>query len=233
MSITGTLRAAQISGDIGNAGSGLKGDSFYDPAHSYSKPIPLSSSDPILGLLPEFNPHMPTLSDQYEEPSLKKEDSWDAPETVRVTRSNPTKKASKPSGARKQPKQETKTRRKREPAKQNPHERSLERNRIAASKSRKRKKQWTESLEEKKQRLERLHGELQASYVDLLQELSQLKNFLIGHAACHEPNIDIWIHHEASKYVDKLNGQFMQRQGGMPFSQSTEGEYFLRVPCPG
>ncbi|KZZ92873.1 activating transcription factor 7a [Moelleriella libera RCEF 2490] len=86
-------------------------------------------------------------------------------------------------------------------------ERSLERNRVAASKCRKRRKIWTEKLEEKKSDLEEIHKELQAQYMSLLQETSQLKNHLIGHACCHDPNIDVWINNEASRYARRLNTQ--------------------------
>lgn len=84
-------------------------------------------------------------------------------------------------------------------------QRSLEKNRVAASKCRKRKKQWTENLEQKKSGLESVHAELQSEYMELLQETSELKNFLISHASCQDPNIDIWIKNEASKYVRNLD----------------------------
>ncbi|KHN93716.1 transcription factor ATF2 [Metarhizium album ARSEF 1941] len=84
-------------------------------------------------------------------------------------------------------------------------QRSLEKNRVAASKCRKRKKQWTETLEQKKSGLESVHRELQSEYTELLQESSKLKNFLITHASCQDPNIDTWIKNEASKYVRNLH----------------------------
>ncbi|KAG6015330.1 hypothetical protein E4U43_005430 [Claviceps pusilla] len=90
-------------------------------------------------------------------------------------------------------------------------ERSLERNRVAASKCRKRKKAWTEKLEEKKSGLEAMHSELQSQYLSLLQESSHLKNHLITHAGCHDPNIDVWINNEASKYVRRLSGENFHR----------------------
>ncbi|KAG5949176.1 hypothetical protein E4U53_006016 [Claviceps sorghi] len=90
-------------------------------------------------------------------------------------------------------------------------ERSLERNRVAASKCRKRKKAWTEKLEEKKSGLEAMHSELQSQYLSLLEESSHLKNHLITHAGCHDPNIDVWINNEASKYVRRLSGESFHR----------------------
>ncbi|OAQ60921.1 transcription factor ATF2 [Pochonia chlamydosporia 170] len=87
----------------------------------------------------------------------------------------------------------------------NRREGAVERNRVTASNCRKRKKQWTENLEEKKSGLEAIHGDLQAEYMNLLQESSQLKNLLISHASCQHPDIDIWIKNEASKYVHNLH----------------------------
>ncbi|KAG5923471.1 hypothetical protein E4U42_004948 [Claviceps africana] len=94
-------------------------------------------------------------------------------------------------------------------------ERSLERNRVAASKCRKRKKAWTEKLEEKKSGLEAMHSELQSQYLSLLEESSHLKNHLITHAGCHDPNIDVWINNEASKYVRRLSGENFHRPSSM------------------
>ncbi|KAG5984151.1 hypothetical protein E4U55_005864 [Claviceps digitariae] len=101
-------------------------------------------------------------------------------------------------------------------------ERSLERNRVAASKCRKRKKAWTEKLEEKKSGLEAMHSELQSQYLSLLQESSHLKNHLITHAGCHDPNIDVWINNEASKYVRRLSGENMHRPRSMQSLPSLE-----------
>ncbi|KAG6018702.1 hypothetical protein E4U41_003653 [Claviceps citrina] len=101
-------------------------------------------------------------------------------------------------------------------------ERSLERNRVAASKCRKRKKAWTEKLEEKKSGLEAMHSELQSQYLSLLQESSHLKNHLITHAGCHDPNIDVWINNEASKYVRRLSGENYHRPRSMQSLPSLE-----------
>lgn len=87
----------------------------------------------------------------------------------------------------------------------NPRERSLQRNRVAASGFRKRKREWTENLEQKKSGLEAIHSDLQSEHMDLLQESSQLKNLLISHASCQDPNVDGWIRNEASKYVRNLH----------------------------
>lgn len=104
--------------------------------------------------------------------------------------------------------------------------RSLERNRVAASKCRKRKKAWTEKLEEKRSDLEAMHGELHSQYLSLLHESCTLKNHLITHAGCRDPNIDAWINNEASKFVRRLSGENPQRPRSLQ-SLPSLGEYGL------
>jgi hypothetical protein len=79
----------------------------------------------------------------------------------------------------------------------------LERNRIAASKCRQKKKEWTHELEESKTKMESEHVELQREYGILLGEVSMIKNLLMRHAGCKDPNIDQWIELEAKKFVQK------------------------------
>jgi cyclic AMP-dependent transcription factor ATF-2 len=77
----------------------------------------------------------------------------------------------------------------------------LERNRIAASKCREKKKMFVSELEETKVRLETQHSRLQLEYNSLLGEVSELKHTLMTHAKCDDPNIDSWIANEARKFV--------------------------------
>ncbi|RKU44983.1 hypothetical protein DL546_007429 [Coniochaeta pulveracea] len=77
----------------------------------------------------------------------------------------------------------------------------LERNRIAASKCREKKKMFVSELEETKARLETQHSQLQMEYNGLLGEVSELKHTLMTHAKCDDPNIDSWIASEARKFV--------------------------------
>lgn len=79
----------------------------------------------------------------------------------------------------------------------------LERNRVAASKCRQKKKEWVHELEESKAEMEARHVELQREYGVLLGEVSMIKNMLMRHAACKDPNIDQWIGLEAKKFVQK------------------------------
>ncbi|KAK2616660.1 hypothetical protein QQS21_000483 [Conoideocrella luteorostrata] len=141
------------------------------------------------------------------------------PKDKRTRRKQPSEATNtSPSKSRRQPKRQATTATNSD-KKLNRHERSLERNRVAASKCRSRKKVWTERLEEKKSDLEAMRNELQTEYFNLLEESSQLKNHLIGHAGCQDPNIDVWINHEASKYALRLsveNPQLARDMGSLP-----------------
>lgn len=77
----------------------------------------------------------------------------------------------------------------------------LERNRVAASKCRQRKKEWVSGLEEAKNGLETQNAHLQMEYNGLLGEVSRMKNQIMAHANCHDPNIDKWIENEARRFV--------------------------------
>lgn len=102
----------------------------------------------------------------------------------------------------------------------NRRDKSLERNRAAASKCRKRKKQWTDNLETKKSTLEAHNKNLHVQCCGLIKEASQLKNMLITHAGCNDPNIDIWVENEATKYVWKLSNPQGMEQQGSSFAES-------------
>ncbi|CAG9995950.1 unnamed protein product [Clonostachys byssicola] len=85
----------------------------------------------------------------------------------------------------------------------------LERNRLAASKCRQKKKEWMHDLEATKALLEAKHAALQREYNALLQEVSQIKTLLMAHSNCHDPNIDQWIEGEARRFVRKsMDGSF-------------------------
>lgn len=88
----------------------------------------------------------------------------------------------------------------------------LERNRVAASKCRQKKKEWVHELEESKAEMEAKHVELQREYTVLLGEVSMIKNLLMRHAGCKDPNIDQWIGLEAKKFVQKSSHDEEQRR---------------------
>ncbi len=86
-----------------------------------------------------------------------------------------------------------------------PRTRSLERNRIAASRCRQKKKERLSGLEAKKSKLEKQYKSLHSESNALLDEVTQLKNLLMTHAGCKDPNIDGWINNEANSYIRRLS----------------------------
>jgi hypothetical protein len=82
----------------------------------------------------------------------------------------------------------------------------LERNRVAASKCRQKKKEWVQDLEETKGDLEAQHMRLQREYTSLLSEATEMKNRLMVHAGCNDANIDMWIENQAKKFVLDATG---------------------------
>ncbi|KAL6882846.1 hypothetical protein HDV57DRAFT_461832 [Trichoderma longibrachiatum] len=87
-----------------------------------------------------------------------------------------------------------------------------QRNRVAASKCRQKKKEKVDELKEMKSSLERRNSELQLEYQRLRQELGQVKSHLIRHTDCNDPNIDRWVENEAKSYVQKLVHKSEQRR---------------------
>ncbi|KAL3304578.1 bZIP transcription factor [Colletotrichum asianum] len=77
----------------------------------------------------------------------------------------------------------------------------LERNRIAASKCRQKKKEWVTDLQETKQGLESQHAQLQMEYNGLVDQVTRMKNELMSHANCNDPNINLWLENEARRFV--------------------------------
>lgn len=84
----------------------------------------------------------------------------------------------------------------------------LERNRIAASKCREKKKMFVSDLEETKINLENRHAQLQLEYNGLLGEVTVLKHRLMAHAKCGDPNIDSWLASEARRFVQTSHDPF-------------------------
>ena len=78
----------------------------------------------------------------------------------------------------------------------------LEKGRMAASKCRQKKKEYISELEETKLGLEQQNSYLQLEYHGLLQVVYQMKNELISHTGCEDPNIDRWVQNEARKFVE-------------------------------
>ncbi|KAI5924684.1 hypothetical protein F4810DRAFT_709265 [Camillea tinctor] len=79
--------------------------------------------------------------------------------------------------------------------------RFLERNRVAATKCRQKKKEWVSDLEGAKLTLESQHSHLQMEYNGLLDEASRIRSELMVHANCHDANINKWLENEAKRFV--------------------------------
>lgn len=75
--------------------------------------------------------------------------------------------------------------------------RNLERNRVAATKCRRRKNQWQAGLESKKSELESRFRALRGETEALAEEVAQLKHLVMAHAFCNDANIDGWIQNQA------------------------------------
>lgn len=93
----------------------------------------------------------------------------------------------------------------------------LEKNRIAASKCRQKKKVFVSELEQTKIDLERQNAHLHVEFITLLNDVSRIKNELMLHAGCKDPNIDRWFEVEARKFVqasaDRAENHFAQPVG--------------------
>lgn len=77
----------------------------------------------------------------------------------------------------------------------------LEKNRIAASKCREKKKKWVHELEYSKSQLERHNMDLRFEHRGLIEELNQTKSMLMSHADCNDPNITEWLNNQARRIV--------------------------------
>ncbi|KAH0523763.1 hypothetical protein TsFJ059_008723 [Trichoderma semiorbis] len=91
-----------------------------------------------------------------------------------------------------------------------------QRNRVAASKCRQKKKEKVDELKEIKQSLEARNHDLHVEYQRLRQEIGRVKSDLIHHTECNDPNIDRWVENEAKGYVQKLvRNEEQQRMGSI------------------
>ncbi|RFU72914.1 bzip transcription factor [Trichoderma arundinaceum] len=99
-----------------------------------------------------------------------------------------------------------------------------QRNRVAASKCRMKKKEKVDELKEMKSSLEQRNNDLHQEYQRLRREIGQVKSDLIHHTECNDPNIDRWVENEAKGYVQKLvRNDEQQRMGSISSSGGTMG----------
>lgn len=113
--------------------------------------------------------------------------------------------------------------------------RFLERNRVAASKCRAKKKEWVSELEETREGLESQNSHLHLQYNSLASELSQIKTELMAHANCQDIRINQWIENEARRFVMETARRFEGIPVRHPSVQEMEGARrgsFLMQPSP-
>ncbi|KAI0381820.1 hypothetical protein F5Y04DRAFT_280469 [Hypomontagnella monticulosa] len=114
--------------------------------------------------------------------------------------------------------------------------RFLERNRVAATKCRQKKKEWVSDLEETRFGLESQHSHLQMEYSSLKNEITQIKSQLMEHASCNDANIDKWIENEAKKFVlgaSERYDQMLADMGHVPGMINRQGHISSLPGYPG
>lgn len=89
-----------------------------------------------------------------------------------------------------------------------------QRNRVAASKCRQKKKAKVDELKEIKSSLEARNNDLHMEYQRLRQEISQVKSDLIHHTECNDSNINQWVENKTKGYVEKLVHNHKQQRMG-------------------
>jgi len=84
-----------------------------------------------------------------------------------------------------------------------------QRNRVAATKCRQKKKVKVDELKEMQSHLEAQNNDLRMEFQRLREEVGQVKSSLINHTECNDPNINRWVENEANGFVKKLvaNGE--------------------------
>jgi len=104
-------------------------------------------------------------------------------------------------------------------------EKFLERNRVAASKCRQKKKEYVSELEDAKLGLETQRTQLRMERDLLLNEAERIKNQLMLHANCRDPNIETWIRNEARRFVHSSTERAQQAflPPPLPASSHTSG----------
>lgn len=110
--------------------------------------------------------------------------------------------------------------------------RFLERNRVAATKCRQKKKEWVSDLEETRFGLESQNNHLQMEYSNLRDEITHIKSQLMEHASCSDRNIDKWIENEAKRFVlgtGERYDQMLVNMGSAPGMMSRQ-DSFSSVP---
>ena len=99
----------------------------------------------------------------------------------------------------------------------------LERNRIAASKCRQKKKEWTQNLEDRARELQKNNNHLRMVVDSCRQEVLFLKGELLKHSQCECESIQAFIKSGANDFADHKQEDLFKREispiGSMPSSR--------------
>ncbi|KAH8801693.1 hypothetical protein F5884DRAFT_757343 [Xylogone sp. PMI_703] len=153
----------------------------------------------------------------------------DSPPLTRTTRKRGRPTAAAAAQAEGEPAPVKKTRqrkKKKQPSKEemeNKRKKFLERNRLAASKCRSKRKDWTQALEQRYKELTVQHNQLVAEYEGVKAEIDCLKTQLMMHKSCNDESVQKWLQMEAERAVENLRGsQPMSRTNsvGMDYNAS-------------
>lgn len=154
---------------------------------------------PIQGLNPDDSPSNTSIASSLESgPSSKPETSANTNINTGNTTKKNTLKTTKAKRGHRRSRSESE---KKEQVKQ--------RNRVAASKCRQKKKVKVDELKEMLSHLETQNNHLRLEFQRLREEVGQVKSDLINHSECNDPNISRWVENEANGFVKKLvaNGE--------------------------
>ncbi|RFU24333.1 hypothetical protein B7463_g12008, partial [Scytalidium lignicola] len=210
---------ANPSGDVWNTPDQSQ-QNFTNQQHTYH--TPKSSS-----------------SDSSGDRDSSQSSNGDSPSTTsRTTRKRGRPTASQTEGNAAPVKKTRQRKKKKQPSKEeveNKRKKFLERNRLAASKCRSKRKDWTLALEQKNKELMVLHNQLVAEYEGLKTEIDCLKTQLMMHKSCNDGPVQKWLQMEAERAVENLRGsQPMSRTNstGMDYSASRSSslDYGARSP---
>lgn len=112
-------------------------------------------------------------------------------------------------------------------------EHTKQRNRVAASKCRQKKRETVDELKEQSSSLEAQNNNLHIEYERLRKEIGQTKSDLMHHTECNDNNINRWISNEARTYVDKLvqDEERRRRMGSISSSDGTVEDFERAQAC--
>ena len=93
----------------------------------------------------------------------------------------------------------------------------LERNRVAASKCRQKKKEWTQNLETRARELQKDNNMLRMTLESLRAELLSVKGEMLKHGSCDSHEIQQYIQSSANSLTDPNDGEvFFKRESHSP-----------------